>query len=60
MKRIRKTVCRLNNFLILNCGNEYLNQVLNFRVEFDNIVPRYRSITKSPFLGTSEITFLGT
>ena len=59
-KREERRFVDLRIILILDCGNEFLKQVLNFHFKFDSIVPRYGNITKRSFLGTSGITFLET
>ena len=59
-KREERRFVDLRIFLILHCGNEFLNQVLNFCFKLDDNVPRYGSTIKSSFLGTVGITFFGT
>ena len=50
----------LRIILILDCGNEFLKQVLNFYFKLDDIVPSYGSTIKSSFFGAVGITFFGT
>ena len=59
-KREERRFVDLRIFLILHCGNEFFNQVLNFCFKLDDNVPRYGSTIKSSFLGTVGITFFGT
>ena len=59
-KREERRFVDLRIVLILQCGNEFLKQVLNFHFKLDDNVPRYGSTTKSSFLGTVETTFFRT
>ena len=47
----------LRIILMLDCGNEFLKQVLNFRFKLHDNVPRYGSTIKSSFLVAFGITF---
>ena len=42
---------------MLDCGNQFLKQVLNFCFKLDDTVPRYGSTIKSSFLVAFGITF---
>ena len=45
---------------MLNCGNEFLKQDLNFHFKLDDNIPRYGSTIKNSFLGKVGIVFFGT
>ena len=44
---------------MLNCGNEFLKQDLNFHFKLDDNIPRYGSTIKNSFLGKVGIVFFG-
>ena len=46
--------------LILHCFNEFRMVVCNFRLKFDDMVPRKGKIISSSFLGAVEYTYFGT
>ena len=59
-KREERRFVDLRIILLLDCGNEFLKQVLNVSFKLDDNVPRYESTIKSSFLGSVGITFFGT
>ena len=59
-KKEERRFVDLRIILILNHGNKFLKQLLNFCFKLDDKVPRYGSSIKSFFLGTAGITFFGT
>ena len=59
-KREERWFVNLKIILILDCGDEFLKQVLNFHFKLDDNTPRHESNMKSLFLRTVGITFFGT
>ena len=59
-KREERRFVDLRIILLLDCGNEFLKQVLNVPFKLDDNVPRYESTIKSSFLGSVGITFFRT
>ena len=56
-KREERRFVDLRIILMLDCGNQFLKQVLNFCCKLDDNVPRYGSTINNSFLGAVGITF---
>ena len=59
-EREERQFVNLRIILMLHCGNEFLEKVLNLYPKLDGIVPRYGNTIKLSFLGTVGITFFET